>query len=39
MTIAFESFIDPGGPIYGLVIRNKKRQKIIVIIRAVKFQK
>jgi len=39
MTIAFESFIDLGDPIYGQVIRNKKRQKIIAIIRAIKFQK
>jgi len=39
MTIVFEPFIDLGGPIYDQMIRNKKRQKIIAKIRAIKFQK
>jgi hypothetical protein len=38
MTIAFESFIDLGGPIYDQMIRNKKSKKIIAIMRAIKFQ-
>jgi len=38
MTIAFESFKDLGGVIPDHVIRNKTRQKIIVVIRATKFK-
>jgi hypothetical protein len=38
ITIIFESLIDLGAPIYDQIIRNKKREKIMVIIRAIKFQ-
>ena len=38
MTIVFESFIDLGSPIQGQMIWNKKKQKVIVIIRVIKFQ-
>jgi len=38
ITRAFESFIDFGGPIHDQMIWNKKRQKMVAIIRAIKFQ-
>jgi len=38
VTRAFEFFIDLGGPIQDQMIRNKKKQKMIAIIRAIKFQ-
>ena len=38
ITRAFESFIDLGGPIHDQMIRNKKKQKMIAIIRAIKFK-
>jgi hypothetical protein len=38
ITRVFESFIDLGGPIHGQMIRNKKKQKMIAIIRAIKFK-
>jgi hypothetical protein len=38
MTIAFESFIGLGGPSHDQMIRNKKKQKMIAIIRAIKDQ-
>jgi hypothetical protein len=38
MTIAFESFIDLGGAIRDQMIRDKKKQKMIAIIRAIKFK-
>jgi hypothetical protein len=38
ITRAFESFIDLGGPIHDQMIWNKKKQKMIAIIRAIKFK-
>jgi hypothetical protein len=38
MRIGFESFIEPAGPIRDQMARNKKRQKIIAITRAIKLQ-
>jgi hypothetical protein len=38
MTTAFDSFIDLGGEIHDQMIRNEKKQKMIVIMRAIKFQ-
>jgi len=36
--ISFESFIDLGGPTHNQMIRNEKKQKMIAIMRAIKFQ-
>jgi len=38
ITREFESFIDLVGPIHDQMIWNKKRQKMVAIIRAIKFQ-
>ena len=38
ITRAFKSFIDLGGEIHDQMIRNKKKQKMIAIIRAIKFK-
>ena len=38
MTIAFRSLIDLGGPIHDQMVWDKKRQKMIAIIIAIKFQ-
>jgi hypothetical protein len=35
--IPFKSFIDFWSPIHGQRIRNKRRQRAIVIIKALKF--
>ncbi len=39
MTIAFESFVEPRGQIHDQMIRNRKKQKMIAMIRARKFQR
>ena len=39
MTIAFESLKNLGDPIHDQMVWNKKRQKMIAIIIATKFQK
>jgi len=38
MAIAFESFVEPGGQIHDQMIRNRKKQKMIAMIRVTKFQ-
>jgi hypothetical protein len=38
MAIAIESFINVGGPLHDQMIWNEKRQKMIAIIRGIKFK-
>jgi hypothetical protein len=38
ITIALEPSVDLGGEIHDQMIWNKKRQKMIAIIRAIKFK-
>jgi hypothetical protein len=38
MTLAFEVLKDLGGPIHHQMISNEKRQKMIAMMRAIKFQ-